>query len=238
VIRDKTVLAIIPARGGSKGVPRKNVRQLAGKPLIAWTIDVARRSRYIDRLVLSSEDRQIMEIARSYGCEIPFVRPPELSQDDTPGMDPVRHAVNILPDYDYVVVLQPTSPFRIQEDIDNCVELCDSAGVDTCVSTVPLTKPLQWMYTMQNGDFLEPLVGEVPTEQRRQDLHLPLVLNGAVYVARWDWIKSGHSFLQGRVMGYEMPAARSIDIDSEWDWYLASRIAEDPEFANEKANAK
>ncbi len=113
MIAGKTVLAIIPARGGSKGVPRKNIRLLAGKPLIVWTIDEAKKSKYIDRFILSSEDDEIIKIAREYGCEVPFKRPIELAQDDTPGIEPVIHAINTLEDkYDYVVLLQPTSPLR------------------------------------------------------------------------------------------------------------------------------
>jgi CMP-N,N'-diacetyllegionaminic acid synthase len=115
----KTILAIVPARGGSKGVPRKNIRLLAGKPLIAWTIDEAKKSRYIDRLILSSEDDEIIEVAREFGCEIPFKRPDELAQDDTPGIESVIHAINTLEEkYDFVVLLQPTSPLRTVEDID------------------------------------------------------------------------------------------------------------------------
>lgn len=116
------ILAIIPARGGSKGVPRKNIRDLAGKPLIAWTIEEAKKSKYITRLILSSEDEEIIEAAKKYGCEVPFVRPIELAQDNTPGIEPVLHAIEKCPGYDYVLLLQPTSPLRTVEDIDGCIE--------------------------------------------------------------------------------------------------------------------
>jgi CMP-N,N'-diacetyllegionaminic acid synthase len=124
MIGERKVLGLIPARGGSKGVARKNIREVRGKPLIAWTIEEARRSIYLDRLVLSSEDTEIMEIARSFGCEVPFRRPEELAADDTPGIDPVLHALRELPGFDYVALLQPTSPLRTAEDIDGCIERC------------------------------------------------------------------------------------------------------------------
>ena len=111
-------LAVIPARGGSKGVPRKNVRDLNGKPLIAWTIEEAKKSQYISNIILSSEDSEIIKEAKKYGCEVPFIRPMKLAQDDTPGIDPVLHAINQCPGYDYVVLLQPTSPLSKAEDID------------------------------------------------------------------------------------------------------------------------
>ncbi|MEH2097772.1 acylneuraminate cytidylyltransferase family protein, partial [Nostoc sp.] len=121
MIHGKKVLAIIPARGGSKAVPRKNIREIGGKPLIAWTIEEAKKSQYIDRLILSSEDDEIISIAQKWGCEIAFKRPVELAQDDTPGIAPVLHALNQLPIYDYVVLLQPTSPLRQVIDIDGCI---------------------------------------------------------------------------------------------------------------------
>src|SRR5271157_3678171 len=135
MIQNQSVLALIPARGGSKGVPRKNLREIAGKPLIAWAIEAGRQSRYIDRLILSSEDPEIMAQARSWGCEVPFVRPAELARDDTPGMEPVLHALTALPEeYDYVVVLQPTSPLRLAEDIDGCLETCLRQEAPACVT--------------------------------------------------------------------------------------------------------
>ena len=105
-----SILALIPARGGSKGVPRKNIRELCGKPLIAWSIEAAQKSKYIDRLVVSTEDEEIAEIARYYGAEVPFMRPPELSRDETSGMAPVLHALEQLPGYENILLLQPTSP--------------------------------------------------------------------------------------------------------------------------------
>jgi N-acylneuraminate cytidylyltransferase len=142
MINGLKVLAIIPARGGSKGLLGKNIRPLGEKPLLAWTIETARQSRYIDRLVLSSEDAEIIRIARAWDCEVPFVRPAELSRDETPGILPILHALARLPGYDLVVKLQPTSPLRSADDIDACIERCSRSDVPACVSVVePVQSP-------------------------------------------------------------------------------------------------
>ena len=128
MIGSRSILALIPARGGSKGVKRKNVREVGGKPLIAWTIEAAKASRYIDRLILSSEDRAIIDVATAHGCEAPFVRPAELATDEADAMAVVRHALSALPErYDYLLLLQPTSPMRTANDIDGAIELCINA---------------------------------------------------------------------------------------------------------------
>ena len=125
MLNGKTILAIIPARGGSKGIPRKNIKPLAGKPLIAWTIEEAKKSKYIDRLILSSEDEEIIRIAKKWGCEVPFVRPKEFAEDETSGIEPILHAIETLSEkYDYVCLLQPTSPLRTVNDIDGCIKKC------------------------------------------------------------------------------------------------------------------
>src|SRR5690606_9725040 len=122
---DKKVLGLITARGGSKGIPRKNIKLLGGKPLIAWTIDAALKSRYIDRLILSSDDNEIISIAKSLNCDVPFVRPSELATEISSSMDVVLHALDHVGEFfDFLLLLQPTSPFRTSEDIDAIIESC------------------------------------------------------------------------------------------------------------------
>lgn len=150
MIDNKRVLAIIPARGGSKGVTRKNIRNLAGMPLIAWTIEEAKKSKYIDRLILSSEDNEIIETAKEYGCDIPFVRPVHLAEDTTSGIEPVLHALKEIVGYDYVILLQPTSPLRIVEDIDGCIENLIETKSPACVSVTEPTNSPYWMYTVNS----------------------------------------------------------------------------------------
>lgn len=218
MINDKTILGLIPARGGSKGVPRKNIRMAAGKPLIAWTIEEAHKSKYLDRLVLSSEDPEIIEVARRLGVDVPFKRPLELASDDTPGIDPVLHALGELPGYHYVVVLQPTSPLRNAEDIDGCILRCEELQANACVSIVRCKEHPYLMYSVDRSSALQPLVSEAKSFHRRQDYPDFFLLNGAVYVAQTDYLKQSRSFFFNRTVGFEMPEERSLDIDTVEDF--------------------
>src|SRR5262245_50403921 len=147
MIDSQKILALITARGGSKGLPRKNVLDLAGKPLLAWSVEAARASRYIDRLILSSDDDEIMDVAKQYGCEVPFRRPKDLATDGAPTSPAVVHALDAIGEaFDYVVVLQPTSPLRTAADIDGAIELCHVRRASTCVSMTETSKPSEWMY--------------------------------------------------------------------------------------------
>lgn len=224
MIKGYTVLAIIPARGGSKGVPRKNIREIAGKPLIAWTIEAAKKSVYIDKLILSSEDREIIDVALRWGCEVPFVRPEELAKDDTPGMDPILHAIQKIEKYDFVVLLQPTSPLRNTSDIDKCIELCLKKDSNACVSVSETEKSPYWMFTLEENNQMTPIFKDKETNVRRQDLPTFVTLNGAVYVAKSDWLLVNKKFLTSETIAYEMPKERSIDIDSEFDLRIAEAM--------------
>lgn len=219
MINGKKVLAIIPARGGSKGIPRKNIRELAGKPLIAWTIDEAKKTKYIDRLILSSDDEEIIKVAKEYGCGVPFKRPVVLAQDDTPGIDPVIHAINTLEEkYDYVVLLQPTSPLRTVEDIDGCIEQCIIMGSPVCVSVNEAKQNPYWMYKLDDNIRLKPFMQKHERMNRRQDLPKFYVLNGAVYLAESRFIIKNKSFLTEETTGYIMSEENSVDIDNEMDF--------------------
>jgi CMP-N,N'-diacetyllegionaminic acid synthase len=230
MIGGKSVLAVIPARGGSKGVPRKNVKMLGGKPLIAWTIESAKASRLIDRLILTSEDAEIIDIARRFGCEAPFVRPAELAADETPGMAPITHALSQLPGYDYIVVLQPTSPLRTTGDIDASIEKYHRSGrADSCVTVIKSDTPQEWLFVRNDDDFIEPLKGQ-ESDVRRQDTKEILVLNGAVYVSTSAWIEKQGSFLKGNVVCQEMPPENSLDIDTMWDWHLVECVIAGPKY--------
>lgn len=213
------ILAIIPARGGSKGVPRKNVRDLAGKPLIAWTIEEAKKSRYIDRLILSSEDDEIIKVATQYGCEVPFKRPLELAQDDTPGIEPVLHAIEQCPGYDYVVLLQPTSPLRTVEDIDSSIEKLLNSDADFCVSVTEPEKSPYWMYTLEN-DRMIPLLSQEELVARRQDLPKVYALNGAIYIAKISCLITTKQFVNQSAICYVMSQEKSQDIDNERDFLI------------------
>lgn len=217
MVNDKKILAVIPARGGSKGVPRKNIRLLGDKALLAWTVEAARQSRYIDRLIISSDDEEIISVAIETGCEAPFVRPSELARDDTPGIEPVLHALRMLPDYDYVVLLQPTSPFRTTRDIDDCIEMCVRNGGPACVSVTPPDKSPYWMYTLDGEAKMAPLLPTPEGFFRRQDLPRVFALNGAVYVADTGWLVKNRTFITSDTLGFVMTREHSVDIDTERD---------------------
>ncbi|OIR06747.1 N-acylneuraminate cytidylyltransferase [mine drainage metagenome] len=219
MIAGKTVLAIIPARGGSKGVPRKNIIQLAGKPLIAWTIEEAKKSRYIDRLILSSDDEEIIGVARAWGCEVPFVRPAELSLDDTPGIAPVLHTLEAISGFNYVVLLQPTSPLREAEDIDGCLELCDASAAPACVSVTEPSHHPHWTFSLDADNRLHPLFEAYAG--RRQNLPRVYAINGAVYAAAVPQLLRARDFMMPATVAFVMPEHRSIDIDTQNDLALA-----------------
>jgi N-acylneuraminate cytidylyltransferase len=220
LINGHQVIAIIPARGGSKGVPRKNVRLAGGKPLIAWTIESARASKYIDRIVVSTEDEEIAAVSRQYSAEV-LDRPTHLAQDDTPGIDVVIHALDQFDGYPYVVLLQPTSPFRSVEDIDGCIEQCLNQGAPACVSICESHISPYWMYTLDEQMLLKPFIQSDQFYSRRQDAPKVYQLNGAVYVAKTDWLQLTRSFLTHETLSYIMPQDRSLDIDTTIDFEFA-----------------
>jgi len=223
VIDERRVLAIIPARGGSKGVPRKNIRDVAGKPLIAWTITAAKKSRYVDRVVVSTDDLEIAEVAARYGGEVPFLRPAELARDDTPGIAPVLHAVEtVTPAYEVIVLLQPTSPLRSAADIDSAIRTMVDGGAKACVSVVEPDKSPYWMYSLDGAGRMKPLLeGEYAC---RQEIPAVYALNGAVYVAERRWLLENRGFMGEETLAYVMPKERSVDIDTETDLFIANQL--------------
>jgi len=220
LIEGNQVIALIPARGGSKGVPRKNIRLAGGKPLISWTIECAKASRYIDRIVVSTEDEEIAAVARQYGAEI-LDRPLQLAQDDTPGIDVIIHALNQYKEYPYVVLLQPTSPLRSDEDVDRCIEQCRLHDAPACVSVCESPVSPYWMYTIDEQMIMRPFIPSDQFYARRQDTPKVYQLNGAVYVAKTDWLKRTRSFVTYETRSYIMPLDRSLDIDHAMDFEFA-----------------
>lgn len=236
MINGHSVLVLITARGGSKGLRRKNLREVAGRSLLARAVDAARQAETVDRVVLSSEDPEIIAAAIASGCDAPFVRPVELATDEATSMDVVHHALATLQErYDYLVLLQPTSPLRIAADIDGAVELCFSAGAPACVSVSEPDKAPHWAYVRDGRGRLSPLIAEGPQYTRRQDLPATLMLNGAVYVARCDWIIRRPEFTSADTVGYVMPKARAVDVDDELDLVVADALAREIEGAEPAA---
>ncbi len=219
-----SVLALITARGGSKGLPGKNLRLLGGRPLVAWSVEQARASALIDRVVISSDDPEIIARAVAAGAEAPFVRPAELADDRASSAEVVSHALAALERrYDLLVLLQPTSPLRSVADIDACIRRVADSGAPSCISLTEPAKSPWWMYHMDAAGRLAPLL-EGGAAARRQDLPPVYAPNGAVYVVRVPWFLDHRAFVGDGSLGHVMPPERSIDIDTALDFRLAEAI--------------
>lgn len=228
------VLGIITARGGSKGVPGKNLKLLAGKPLLAYTIDAASHCAALDRVILSTEDEAIAAAGRAMGCEVPFTRPAELSRDDTPHLPVVQHAAAWMRDqvryeFDAVMILQPTSPLRTSTDIAAAVALLESTGADSVlsVSEVPAHSHPSRTLRLNESDEAALFVTGEPVRKRinrRQDMPDAWVMNGAIYACRTEVLFAPEPSLYGdRVVAYRMPHERAVSIDDMDDWAAAER---------------
>lgn len=218
-------LAIIPARGGSKGLPRKNVLTVAGKPLLAWTIEAALRSHVFGRIIVSTEDDEITRVARKWGGECPFRRPVELAQDETSLMEVVLHALRWFVEKegfrpDYVMALQPTSPLRTAQDIQAAVDLMLKQEADAVVSVGPVKAHPYWMKKITDQGRLIDFVQLNHVPQRRQELPPVFLLNGAIYLASRDVLLLRQTFYTEKTYAYVMPPERSLDIDTNTDLQL------------------
>lgn len=215
-------LALIPARGGSKGIPRKNIRPIAGKPLIAWTIEAARAVPGIERVVVSTDDPEIAAVAEASGADVPFMRPAELATDEAPGIAPVLHAVEMLPGHDTLILLQPTSPLRGSCEIADMLAFCERSAAHSVASVTPVQKPPAWMYHLESDRRLSPYAQE--STARRQDLPELFVLNGAMYWVETEWLLREQRLVGPGTLGFPMDAQSSVDIDTMLDWRFAEML--------------
>jgi CMP-N,N'-diacetyllegionaminic acid synthase len=227
-----TCLAVICARGGSKGIPGKNIRPVGGKPLIAWSILSARESAVFQRIVVSTDSREIAEIADQFGAEIPFMRPAELAADDTPGTDPVLHAVRWLETHEqfapeWIMLLQPTSPLRTPEDIRGALALAERKRADAVVSVTPVEDHPFWMKRIDENGCLEDFIPNTRTVNRRQDLPPVYALNGAIYLVRRRALLEDGTLFPKPTHALVMPRERSLDVDTPWDLHVADLILRD-----------
>jgi CMP-N,N'-diacetyllegionaminic acid synthase len=230
VIRHE-ILALVPARGGSKGVPGKNIRPLAGKPLIDWSIEAAMASRYVTRTLVSTDDPEIADVARRCGADTPFLRPVELALDNTPQLAVAEHALDWLQSHehgytpDYLLLLQPTSPLRSSADIDAAIEIARGRHADSVVSVCEAhPHPRLCCRLSETGVLTRYLKSEAPPDCR-QDLPPAYALNGAIYLVTPARLRAERSFLTLDAQAYIMPPERSLDIDTVWDFRLAEMIS-------------
>ena len=232
MINGKSVLAIIPARGGSKELPGKNIKDLCGKPLIAWTIEQAKSCGDIDRVVVSTDDKNIAKVAKKYGAEVPFIRPAELANDTASTIDVIFHTVDWLKKHqndqsEYIMLLQPTSPLRTREDIDGAMRVLKDKDARAVVSVCEADHHPWWSNTLPESDNMKDFIRPDILNKRRQDLPVFYRLNGAIYLADTDYLHECNGFFGPDTFSCKMPRKRSIDIDSNIDFKLAQLLLDE-----------
>ncbi|MDD2699109.1 MAG: acylneuraminate cytidylyltransferase family protein [Arcobacteraceae bacterium] len=221
MINSKTFLAIIPARGGSKRLPRKNVLDLCGKPLIAWSIEAGLNSKYVDKVVVTSDDDEILNISKKFGAET-IKRPDELASDTATTFDTIKHTIDNLEKYDYIVLLQPTSPLRNENHIDEAIELLEQRNADAVIGVCEMDHSPLWSNTLPQGGNMNSFLKDEILNKRSQDLDKYYRLNGAIYICKTEKILEEKSFfLKDNIFAYVMDRKCSIDIDEEIDFKIA-----------------
>ena len=227
MVKGERCLAIILARGGSKRVPRKNILNLCGKPLVAWSIEAAQKSKYIDTVVVSSDDDEILEIAKSFGA-IPLHRPEIFSNDTATSFDAVTHVLEHIKGYTYTILLQPTSPLRNENHITDAIELLKEKEADAVVSVCEVDHSPLWSNTLPDNRSMKHFLGDEVKNRRSQDLEIYYRLNGAIYICQTKKLLEEKSFfLKDNIYAYVMDRESSIDIDEEIDFKIASLFMEE-----------
>jgi CMP-N,N'-diacetyllegionaminic acid synthase len=214
------ILALIPARGQSKGIPEKNTNLFNGEPLINWSIKAAKLAPSISEVVVSTEDDRIARIAINAGACIPFMRPSILSGDDSLVMDTIIYTISKIKGFDLVLLLQPTSPLRTAQDIEDIVKFRERLGVPAAVSVSECKTHPSCVYGRTHEERFELLSGQ-PFNGSRQVLPPVYIPNGALYLAECAWLEKKRSFVSEETGAFLMPPERSIDIDTEFDWNIA-----------------
>jgi CMP-N-acetylneuraminic acid synthetase len=224
------VLGVVTARGGSKGIPRKNVRPLGGKPLLQYTAEAALGARRLARVILSTDDPEIAEVGLRCGLDVPFLRPEELAGDATPSLPVVKHAVRQVEAvddiYEAVCLLQPTHPLRRPELIDACIEALEAGDLDAVVTVLPVPAAYNphWVYFRGGDGLLRLSTGGAEPIPRRQELPPAYHREGSVYVTRRDVLMEADSMYGARLGGYAVDPAWSVNIDGPEDWERAEAL--------------
>ncbi len=228
------VLAVIPARGGSRGVPRKNIRLVCGKPLIAYTIETALAARHLfHRIIVSTDDAEIAQVARGCGADVPFLRPAEMADDHAPMAPTMRHAVEFVEredgvTIDWICLLQPTEPFRTVDDMTECIRLARAGECESVISVTQVFAVHPVLMKRIEDGRLVPFCVEEPEGTRRQDYHPPAYMrNGAIYLTRRDVLMERGSIWGRVITPYVMPEERSVGVDTELDLRLVELLMRD-----------
>ena len=229
--KGKKILAIIPARGGSKRLPRKNILPLGGKPLIAWSIESATAANFIDRVVVSSDDDEILSVAREYGGEsIALKRPDYLAEDETRSVDVATHILRELQEeeYEYVIFLQPTSPLRTSKDIEQGIIECIDKEAISVISVCEMEHSPLWSNTLDATLDMSNFLDDKYNNSRSQDLPTYYRLNGAFYMSRVDSVlKNETFFVKEKIYATLMSQEHSVDIDTRLDFIIAQAVLEE-----------
>jgi N,N'-diacetyl-8-epilegionaminate cytidylyltransferase len=233
LFKDKIILGLICARGGSKGVPKKNIKPLGGNPLICWSVKIARQCPYIDKIVVSTDDTSIAAIAKEHGAEVPFIRPAPLAEDNSPEWLVWQHAIRKLAETenftsDYLIVLPPTSPFRSIEDVNRSIELIDEENIDIVISVTHSNRnPYFNMVELDTNGFASLSKRPERHVYRRQDAPRVFDMTTVLYTAKIDFILNANGVFDGRVKALEIPETRALDIDTEMDFKFAEYLISD-----------
>jgi len=229
MISGKKVLAIIPARGGSKGLPDKNIKVLCGKPLIAWTISKAKLSKYVDTIMVTTDSEDIAQISKDHGADIPFIRPKELAKDSSPSYDAIAHTLSFYETkgivYDYIVLLEPTSPLREDDDIDNMLEklLKNSYDYDSIISIGEIGEHPSIVKKIVNNN-LHPFESSIKQTTRRQDNVPAYFPYGVAYIAKIENLLNEKTFYTKRSTYYHLKRYQNFEIDDIYDFICIEGI--------------
>ena len=224
------VLGIIPARGGSKGIPNKNRKELGGKPLLQYTVEAALKSKMLDRVIFSSEDETLISIAKSLHVEVPFVRPAHLSTDASGSLEVVKHTVNYLSEkgdtFDAICLLQVTTPFRTAGDIDVAIEKFIAEGNDSLISVqkVPHQYNPHWVFEDTGNGTLKIATGETEIIKRRQELPKAYIRDGSIYITKTEVLLTQNSFFGKTISYFETNPSTYVNIDTQEDWGWAEAL--------------
>lgn len=239
-MKQNKILAIIPARSGSKGIPKKNIKKLNGKNMIIYTIEAALQSKYKMRIIVTTDDEETAQISKNHGAETPFIRPEELARDETATLPVLQHTINYLKNKEAyypetIALLQPTSPLRQAKHIDEAFDLFFKNKVDSIVSLCEAEYPPYWMKRIDNDGRVLPFLKYKQQYTRRQDLPKIYRLNGAIYITKVDIIMKSNKLLGNNTKAYIMKKEDSIDIDTYLDFKLAQLILKE-KINNDKTN--